>query len=413
MKNTLKLALKVLGRRKFFTFISLFGISLTLVVLMVATAILDNIFAPGGPESRFDRVLYVMKVVERGPHVTMMMEPGYGFLQRYVKTLPNIERAAIYSNNQETAIYKNGQRLDTTVRRTDADYWQILNFNFVEGRPFTAQEDAGGAFVAVITESMRDKLFGPGPALGKTFSVEGQALQVIGVVPDVSITRVAAYADIWMPIGTLPGSDYRRDMVGGFNGLVLAHSRSDFPRLKREFASSLRTFPLDRKQFKTVSVGLDTLFEAVARQLMHDNDGEGSRSALMVMAVMGTIAILFMALPALNLITLNLSRILERSSEIGVRKAFGASRPALVRQFVAENVILTLIGGAIGFVLTVLALPMLTSISIVPNTHFDVNFRIFAYAVLTAMFFGLFSGVYPAWRMSRLDPVTALRGGAQ
>ena len=411
--RTIKLALKVLSRRKFFTFISLFGISLTLVVLMVATAILDNVFAPGGPESRFDRVLYVMKVVQRGEHVTMMMEPGYGFVQRYVKTLPNIERASAFSNNQDTAIYKNGQRIDTTTRRTDADYWKILNFTFIEGRPFTAQEDATGAHVAVITESMRDKLFGPGRAVGKTFPVEGQTFQVIGVVPDVSITRVAAYADIWMPIGTLPGSDYRRDMVGGFNGIVLAHSRSDFPRLKKEFAASLRTFPLDRKQFKTVNVGLDTLFEAVARQLTGDRDDDGNRGALIVAAVLGTIAILFMTLPALNLITLNLSRILERSSEIGVRKAFGASRPALIRQFVAENVILTLIGGAIGFALTVAVLPVLTAVSIVPNAHFDLNFRIFAYAVLTAMFFGLFSGVYPAWRMSRLDPVGALRGGAQ
>ena len=411
--KTIKLALKVLARRKFFTFISLFGISLTLVVLMVATAILDNIFAPGGPESKFDRVLYVIKVVERGPNVTMMMEPGYAFVQKYVKTLPNIERAAVFSNNQETAIYKNGRRIDTTVKRTDADYWKILSFTFLEGRPFTAQEDDGGARVAVITESMRNKLFGDGPAVGKTLSVEGQTLQVIGVVPDVSITRVAGYADVWMPIGTLTGSDYRRDMVGGFNGIVLAHSRSDFPRLKNQFQASLRTFPLDRKQFTSINVGLDTLFEAVARQVMNDRNGESQTAVLAVLAILGTIAVLFMTLPALNLITLNLSRILERSSEIGVRKAFGASRPALVRQFVAENVILTLIGGAIGFVLTAIALPMLTSVSIVPNTHFDLNFRIFAYAVVLALFFGLFSGVYPAWRMSRLDPVSALRGGAK
>src|SRR5689334_11157181 len=121
MIKTLKLALKVLGRRKFFTFISLFGISLTLVVLMVATAILDNIFAPRAPESRFDRVLYVVKVVQKGPNVTMMEEPGFAFVQQFVKTLHGIERAATFSNPQETAIYKNGQRIDTTIKRTDGD----------------------------------------------------------------------------------------------------------------------------------------------------------------------------------------------------------------------------------------------------------------------------------------------------
>src|SRR5437868_14662451 len=100
MRTNLKLALKVLGRRKFFTFISLFGISLTLVVLMVATAILDNLFAPRAPESRFDRVLYVIKVVQKGPHATMMEEPGYRFLQEYVKKVQGIERAGIFSSAQ-------------------------------------------------------------------------------------------------------------------------------------------------------------------------------------------------------------------------------------------------------------------------------------------------------------------------
>jgi putative ABC transport system permease protein len=413
MRNTLKIALKVLGRRKFFTFISLFGISLTLVVLMVATAMLDNIFAPRAPESRFDRVLYVVKVVEKGSNATMMEEPGYGFVQQFVKTLPGIERAGTFSNPQETAIYKNGTRMDTTIKRTDGDYWKILDFRFVEGRPFTSQEDERGDAVAVITESMRDKLFGSGSALGKTFIVDGQTFRVIGVVPNVSITRIAAYADIWMPIGTLRSSEYRHEMLGGFNGIVLARSSSDFPRLKREFQASLINFPIDRKMFNEVRVGLDTLFEAIARQGTGDRAGEGSRAALILSLILFTLAILFMTLPALNLVTLNLSRILERASEIGVRKAFGASRPALVRQFVTENVILTLIGGLIGFALTVVILPILSASQVVPAAQFDVNFRIFAYAMLIAIFFGLFSGVYPAWRMSRLDPVDALRGGAK
>src|SRR5215470_17862699 len=97
MKNNLKLAFKVLGRRKFFTFISLFGITLTLVVLVVAAAILDNMFAPRKPESRFDRVLCLYHVQERGPHDTMSMNPGFGLIHDWVYTLPNIEAASAFS----------------------------------------------------------------------------------------------------------------------------------------------------------------------------------------------------------------------------------------------------------------------------------------------------------------------------
>lgn len=410
MNSYLKLALKVLARRKFFTFISLFGISMTLVVLMVATAILDNFFSPRAPESRFDRVLCVYRISQWGPQNIQTAEPGYGFLQRYVKTLSNTERVAIFSNSQWTPIYKGDEKIDASIKRTDGDYWRILDFRFLEGAPFTAADDAAGAHVAVISDSLRDKLFGVGPAVGRTFEVEGETFRVIGVVPRVSITRTAAYSDIWTPIGSMKSSGYKHEMIGAFNGLVLAHSRADFPRLKREFQSKLRTFPLDRKLYTEVRTGLDTPFEAVARLLTHNKAGD--RAPIIVEGVFALLAVIFMTLPALNLVTLNLSRILERASEIGVRKAFGAPRPALISQFVVENIVLTLIGGVVGFALAVAALAVLTSSGLIPNAQFDVNVRIFAYGMLIATFFGVLSGVYPAWRMARLNPVNALRGGA-
>jgi putative ABC transport system permease protein len=409
MKSYIKLALKVLGRRKFFTFISLFGITLTLVVLMVVTAILDNVFAPREPESRFDRVLMVYRLALRGDDSTMSSEPGFRFIEEYVRTLSGTERVSSFSNAQTFPIYKGVTRIDASVKRTDGHYWGVLDFRFLEGRPFTTAEDAAGTRVAVISDDMRDQLFGGAPALGKTFNLEAQQFRVIGVVPSVSIARLAAYADIWLPIGTLSSAEYRRNLMGGFHALVLARSAADFPRLRQEFALKLRNYPMDRKQFHTVNTGLDTTFETFARLVTGNR--EGDRAPMIVRTVFVVLAVLFMSLPALNLVTLNLSRILERASEIGVRKAFGAPRRSLVWQFVVENVVLTVIGGAVGFVLSIVVLYSLASSDVFPNAQFDVNLRIFAYGMLIAVFFGLFSGVYPAWRMSRLDPVNALRGG--
>jgi putative ABC transport system permease protein len=125
------------------------------------------------------------------------------------------------------------------------------------------------------------------------------------------------------------------------------------------------------------------------------------------------LALLFVSLPTMNLVSINLSRIMERSSEIGVRKAFGASSRALIGQFVLENVVLTIIGGTIGFVLSVIVLSSITRADLLPNAVFDFNLRIFAYGMGLAALFGAFSGLYPAWRMARMQPVNALRGGAQ
>ena len=200
-------------------------------------------------------------------------------------------------------------------------------------------------------------------------------------------------------------------MMGGFNGLVLAHSAADFPRLKSQFLTSLRAnFPLDRKIFTEIRTGLDTPFEATARDLTSNRSDDGS--IYLFIAIIAGLAALFITLPVLNLVTLNLSRIMERAPEIGVRKAFGASRPALVWQFVIENIVLTLIGGVAGFILAVAVLRVVNQTGIVPGAVFDMNVRVFLYGMVIAVFFGVISGVYPAWRMSRLDPVLALRGGA-
>jgi putative ABC transport system permease protein len=120
---------------------------------------------------------------------------------------------------------------------------------------------------------------------------------------------------------------------------------------------------------------------------------------------------LFVTLPTVNLINVNISRILERASEIGVRKAFGAPTRTLVGQFVVENVVLTLGGAAIGLVLSAVVLRALNQSGFIAHSSFGVNLRVFAYAIVIAVGFGLVSGVYPAWRMARLHPVDALKGG--
>jgi putative ABC transport system permease protein len=93
-----------------------------------------------------------------------------------------------------------------------------------------------------------------------------------------------------------------------------------------------------------------------------------------------------------------------------VRKAFGASSWTLVGQFVVENVLLTLFGGVIGFIGSILVLGAISASGLIPYAEFHLNYRIFLYGLLIAIFFGLFSGVYPAWKMSRLNPVQALKG---
>ena len=412
LRNYLKIAMKVLLRRKFFTFISLFAVSFALMVLMVATAMLDHVFAPRQPETRADRTLVVMNMCMSGPRGSRTGGAGYGFLDRYVRGIPGAELVSVSSLPSVFSGYVNGERVRSFLKRTDGEFWRILDFEFAEGGPFTVEEDAQASHVAVINEATRDRYFGGAPAVGRTLEVDGQSFRVVGVVRNVPITRPLPFADVWIPINTTKGDAFRREFVGDFMALILAPEKSRIPAIQGEFEARLATVQLpDPKNFTKLSGGAETFFETISRFLFSPRLGESHPTRLWVLIVGG--ALLFMTFPALNLVNINLSRILERASEIGVRKAFGATSRTLVGQFVVENVFLTLVGGLLGWVPSAAALGALNRSGLIPYAKFDLNLRVLVYGVATAVFFGVLSGVYPAWRMSRLHPVEALRGRSE
>lgn len=410
LKNYLKIAFKVFLRRKFFTFISLFAISFTLIILMVATAMFDNVFAPQPPEDKADRSLYVFGMRFQGPENQSTGPAGYVFLDRYVRTLPNVEKVSIYTTPNTVYSFWRGAKIKSFLKRTDGEFWQIMGFRFLEGGPFTAEDEKSSNFVAVINEATRHKFFGDESAVGKMIEADGQQFRVVGVVANVPIYRMNPFADIWVPISTSKTNAYKSQLLRGeFQAAILAKSTADLSAIKSEFESRLPgvEFP-DKREFNTAIGGADTFFEYTSRMLIPSQQMESQPRKLLVIII--SLMVLFMVLPTVNLININVSRILERAGEIGVRKAFGASSWTLVGQFVTENVLLTLIGGVLGFFGSQFVLKLIADSGLIPYAEFHLNYRFFVYGLLTALFFGLFSGVYPAWKMSRLHPVQALKG---
>jgi putative ABC transport system permease protein len=414
LKHYLVLSLKVLMRRKFFTFISIFGISFTLLVLIVATAVLDYAFAPMPPETHQDRMLTASFGQLWGPTHISAGYPGFRLFDQYGRNLPGAERLTIYSNNIVRNSYVDGRKIESQLKRTDGEFWNVLDFTFLEGRPFTEDEVEESAFVAVINRTTRARFFGDGPAIGGTVDVGSQRFRVVGVVEDVSAIRDPFSADVWVPHTTSPTRAYRTALIGGYAATVLASSPSDLRQIRDEFNARLATMELS-PEFTNILAPFETRFDAFARDMSFEFPIADARNPApqgrKLMLALGGLAFLFVLLPTVNLVNINVSRIMERASEIGVRKAFGASSRTLVGQFVIENVILTLAGGLVGLLLAALVLRALNESGGIPYSQFTINFRIFLYGQLMAVGFGILSGVYPAWRMSRLHPVDALRGG--
>ena len=408
--NYLKIALKVLLRRRFYTFISLFGIAFTLVVLTVAAAFLDHVFGAHPPETRADRTRGVYMIYTANATTTRTVTfPGYAFLDRYVRTLPGVERVSLYTFQEKVVTYKDGARIEAYRKYTDGAFWQILDFRFLEGGPFTAKDDEERNRVAILNATTRQRFFGDQPAVGRTVEIDGERFRVVGVVEDVSYLRITPFADVWLPIGTIKNESYRTAFLGNFMAAILAPRAADLPRIAEEYRSALaRVESPTPGRFTVVSGGIDTPFGMLSRMLFSNKLAE-NRSPQLLGWLLG-IAFLFMLLPTVNLVNISVSRILERASEIGVRKAFGASSRTLVGQFLVENLVLTLIGGLVGFLLAALVVAAINGSGLFPYARFTFNHRVFLYGFLLTLFFGVLSGVYPAWKMSRLHPVDALKG---
>lgn len=405
LKNYFKIAIAVLKRRKFFTFISLFGTSFTLTILIVLAAFIDSIVGDNYPDRKRDRSLYITHLEEKGPNSMNSGQLSFYFLNHYAGSLKTPVKVAISSNNSGTNTYVNNKKIGINLKYTNAAYWDVLDYEFLEGKPYTKQQTDNGDLVAVISEDIKKEYFGNIPSVvGKYIEADNVKYRVSGVVRNVPKTTHTLYSDIYLPY-TVSKTDYNdKSYRGNYTAILLARSKKDVPKMQEEYEQVIKRLPMSSKDYNKIYSHADNYIASYVSTGREDKSG-----LTIVITAIAIFVFLFMLLPTLNLVNINITRIMERSSEIGVRKAFGASSKTLVYQFVVENLILTILGGLIGIVLSFVIIQILNSANLIANLKLFLNFTVLFYSLLACLFFGLLSGVYPAWRMSRLNVVTALK----
>ena len=404
-------------RRKFFTFISLFGVSFTLMILLVVMAMFDHLVGAGTPARRIDRMLF-MNVIRHqmvGGHGWMNMPASIHFVDDYVRKMKTPEKVGITTTTSNATAFTKSKLLALDMTYTDGDFWQIMDFDFVGGRAFTKEEVKSAQQVCVINEATARNYFGTADVVGRTIEIDLKRYRVAGVVRNVSAAQIYAYADVWVPY-TLSPQFYKDNRLNGeFLVVMLAPSAQALPVMREEYQQMVKRVEIPNpKEVQAIFSYADPILASFTRALLNHQDQTVDDDNLAAFYLMiGGLALLFMLLPALNLVNLNVTRILERSGEIGVRKAFGAAGRDLVGQFLVENVVLALVGGLLGLGLAAGALALVNEAHPVAYAHFTLSWWVFGWGMVLTLLFGLMSGVYPAWKMSRLNPVAALRGGGE
>jgi len=411
----MKHAWRMLWQDKFFTIISLLGIGLAVSFVMVILTVNEIDDASIAPEVNRYRTLYVKSVREcHGEHNKNNSYLSQRLLDNVFYNLKDVESVTgvMTSNSVVEPSLFSGEGQNLSVKWVDGNYWKFYAFEFVAGKPFTSSDFKSGIRVAVVDEHLAQTLYKGESCLGKDVYIAQQPFKIVGVVKNVDPSATFAYSRIWTPYTTNDQIASLKESLacGGLNALILAKSPSDFDAIKEQITKNLKTYvkPVE-KEIRIELHGPDTHSEQRFRKWASD---EVSRYDEMVKLWL-TVIIVLMVVPALNMASFTVSRMKKRQEELGLRRSFGAFKSDIIAQVVAENMVLTLIGGVIGLILSIFLLFAFQSTLYPDGLDFNITtfFRptILGYLVATCVIINLLSALFPAIYSARQPIVQALK----
>jgi putative ABC transport system permease protein len=282
-------------------------------------------------------------------------------------------------------------------------YLGIASLQTAEGRFFDENDDHSASAVCVLGATAKDSLFAADPAVGKYVKLDEQWFRVIGVVSPQLSTRAE--------VPGVPAEDANNLIYTPLNSVLfrVADSQNFF---KDE---------IDGIYLKLVSAQESSVKASLARSVLNSSHGGTADFAIIVPAellaerrkteqlfntVMVAIASISLLVGGIGIMNIMLAAILERTREIGVRRAVGAKQGDIVRQFVIEAVIISFAGGILGIVL---GFAMSELIAWFAGWSTVVTATSVLLAFLVSISVGLIFGTYPALKAARLDPVEAIR----
>ncbi len=309
---------------------------------------------------------------------------------------PDVKMAAPVQTKKMQVKWEN-LSTNTTITGTTSDYQVIRNFQVEKGIFFTEEEDKAYLRVAVLGQTVVNNLFDGRNPVGETIRIGRIPFSVIGVMePKGSdLNGVDQDDQIFIPIQTALRRVFNLNYINTIN--VQAASIEEMDNATGQISEVLREQHRLNKQNKPDDFTIQNQIELLETQ----KETTGTFTALIV-----STAGVSLLVGGIGILAIMLIAIRERINEIGLRMAVGASKKDILLQFVIESSILSIAGGIIGIVTGVLA-----SVVIIFATDWTLNISIpsIIYSFLFSLAVGLFFGVYPALKASRLDPIDALR----
>ncbi len=441
-------AFALIREDKLFSAIYIAGTAVAIASAMVISIVFNMMLADIPPESNRSRTLYVYSRFipsERPNDVPYHQGHSSVALDSCYRRMKCVEAATgilpAMQNRFAIAGFTTTDRLaaeQNTVSAiaTDPDFFRLYELTFLSGRPFSEKEFRDGERVCVVTDKVAAA---SGDSPSETIRINDKPFRVVGVVKAVSAFLEEATADVYMPytvegMGLHPNN--RNPLRNGDHYVDVAYQGNLNTRILLREGYTLKDFnaelePLRQQYGAVISSQMGEQAEWVVDTRTHffhkinffsDND-QGLADQAKNLMPPALLMLLFLFLPAINLSGLVSNRMEARRAEMGIRKAFGAKRRTLLREVISENLVLTLLGGIVGWLLSALFIALIRDNQIflqmfvsrdqnVVDTglQFQMFFTptLFLIVFLCCVLLNLMAALIPAWHSLRKPIVESL-----
>jgi putative ABC transport system permease protein len=422
IKNYFKIAWRNLWRNRLYTTLNVAGLAFGISCFLLIGLYLFDELTFDEQHSRAARIFRVVEHKNVKGEATTIAGAGYKLAEESKKIIAEVENTTRVQRTGRANLVnpENPVNFQETVTVADEHFLEIFDFPLLSGDKRTALQAPNSI---IINEDLAMRLFNKTDVLGKTlqFSFMDSPLKITGVLKNHPRNSSFDFNSV-MSDASFSNAEFYKNMMAGdwlsnnFSVYVLLKPQTDPVSVSGKMAKLVRdnfkpepgtTFSFSLQPLKDIHLNSENIADG-ARNSNVDAIAKGS---IFYIRIFSFIALFVLLIAGINYMNLTTARASSRLKEIGVRKAIGAFRSHLIKQFLFESLLVTLISFFLALIVVNLLLPAFNHFTNKQlSLGFSADYRIWLFAFGTVALIGLLSGSYPALLLSRFKPVLLLKG---
>ena len=395
LKQSLRMAVKSISGNKLRAFLTMLGIIIGVMALVILVSLVNGATSTVTDtiSSLGTNLLTVTVSDDKGQPIIL------SDLAEFSET-DGVGQTAAWQS--ESAVGKYGSNAETVqLYGTTAAYYNIQGLSMLLGRYIKSADVENASNICVINENAAQELIGYSDCIGEEISLNGIKFKVVGVLEDNDDSLTAVFSS---------------------NSLAVYIPYTSLVRLSSSVSSKITSFYVSAEADGTTAEAESAMYSILYERFAQDEDAfeidtqdaleDTMSSVTSILAILlGGIAGISLIVGGIGIMNIMLVTVTERTHEIGIRKAIGASRGVILQQFLLESVVLCMLGCAIGIFLSWGTLRIISVVVSSLNLTFKMNGSVVLIAVLFCFIIGIGFGLYPANKAAKMKPIDALHYG--